>query len=698
MRRNLQAALVEDAYTAAIPTQSDLARDEFRWRSVKDGEQARAEKAGRSSKKSEIERGMSSHFACPVKASSGYLEFSFGPFRLIPEQQLLVEEEKPVSLGARGLELLRVLVEHSGEVVSKDELTARIWPDTCVSESNLKVQIAALRRALGEGRRGQRYIATVSGRGYRFVASVKRQDTSLEECKTASAPEHNLVSGLTRPLGRDQIIDALLRELPVHRFITIVGPGGIGKTTVALALANALVGSYRDGVWLVELAALRDPDLVPSAIAAALGPGIAADGGSKALPSILHHKSMLIVLDCCEHLVDAVAAVAEDILSVAPQLHVIATSREPLRANGETVRRLGPLATPLEGTPLTVTEAIRFPAIQLFVERAAAVRHDFELNESNVRFVTEICRRLDGIALAIELAARRTDAFATSEILALLKDRFQLLTHGRRTDPPRHQTLAAAIDWSYELLVERERAVLRRLSVFVGAFVLESAIAVVSDGNESQALIASDIGNLVAKSLVSVETCGESVQYRLLDSMHAYARQKLEQSGELAALLRRHAELHRALFCRAEAEWKHRPPEEWLADYGRCVDDVHAALNWAFSGGGDADLGAALAAVSVPFWIRLFLVDERRRNMDRALNASWDRACDGGRTEIKLSNALAGVLLQTQGPAARGLEAWKTAAETAKRLGDRAYETTERCIFGEVRVSPGKSLGSIAGA
>jgi DNA-binding winged helix-turn-helix (wHTH) protein len=196
----------------------------------------------RSWKKSEIERGVLSRLGYPMSnVSSGYLEFSFGPFRLIPEQQLLVEGEKPVTLGARGLELLRVLVEHAGEVVSKEELIARIWPDTCVSESNLKVQIASLRRALGEGRRDERYVATVSGRGYRFVAPVKRQSASHEQGKTAAAPEHNLVSGWTRPLGRDQIIDALLRELPVRRFITIVGPGGIGKTTVALALANVLV-------------------------------------------------------------------------------------------------------------------------------------------------------------------------------------------------------------------------------------------------------------------------------------------------------------------------------------------------------------------------------------------------------------------------------------------------------------------------
>jgi DNA-binding winged helix-turn-helix (wHTH) protein len=236
---------------------------------------------------------------------SGYIEFSFGPFRLIPEQQLLVEDGKPVSMGARCLELLRVLVEHSGQVVSKDELIACIWPDTCVSESNLKVQIAALRRALGEGRRGERYIATVSGRGYRFVAPVKRQDAFHGQGKTAGAPEHNLVPGWTRLLGRDQIIEALIRELAARRFTAIGGPGGVGKTTVALALANLLGGGYRDDVCLVELAAWRDSNLVPSATAAALADGIPAEEGAEALPSFLRHKNMLIVLDCGDHLAAA---------------------------------------------------------------------------------------------------------------------------------------------------------------------------------------------------------------------------------------------------------------------------------------------------------------------------------------------------------------------------------------------------------
>jgi DNA-binding winged helix-turn-helix (wHTH) protein len=239
------------------------------------------------------------------KLCPGYLEFSFGPFRLIPEQQVLLEDGKPVSVGARGLELLRVLVERSGKVVSKDELIACIWPDTCVSESNLKVQIAGLRRALGEGRRGERYVATVNGRGYRFVAPVKRQDALHEQGNTAVDSEYNRVPGWIRVLRHDQIIEALTRELPARRCNTIGGPGGIGQTTVALALANLLVRGYRDDVRVVELAGLPDSQLLQSAIVAALAAGIPVEGGAEALPSFRQHKSMLIVLEYTDHLAAA---------------------------------------------------------------------------------------------------------------------------------------------------------------------------------------------------------------------------------------------------------------------------------------------------------------------------------------------------------------------------------------------------------
>lgn len=595
-------------------------------------------------------------------------EYSFGPFRLIPRKQLLLEGGEPVKLGARALDLLRVLVERPGELVSKQELIASVWPDTCVEESNLKVQIATLRRALKEDRAG-RYVATTNGRGYRFVAPVAR---ARSEAPIAPSGEHNLAPNWTPPLGRGEVVEALRAELPESRFITIVGPGGIGKTTVALALAHALVGTYADGVWFVELAALRDPGLVPSMIAAALGPGIRPRGRVADLPVSLRDRQMLIVLDCCEHVLGAAASIAEDLVWQAPRLHVVATSREPLRAAGEVVRRLGPLAIPPADAELAVSEALRYPAVQLFVQRAATVQQRFTLTAANAATIAEICRRLDGIALAIELAARRTDAFGVSELLSLLAHRFELLTHGRRTDPPRHQTLAAAIDWSYDLLLDTERAILRRLAIFSGPFVLESALAVAAPAVGSEPDVAAQIGNLVAKSLVSAEIGNSSVRYRLLDSTRAYARQKLERGGELPALARRHAEHYCALLQRAETEWQSRPPGEWLADYGHCIDDVRSALDWAFSEEGDPALGAALAAASVPLWTQLSLVDECRRRMEQALGAAWDRT-GGAHVEMRLSAGLGTSLLQTRGPTATGEAAWRKAAEIAEQLGEHAY-------------------------
>jgi DNA-binding winged helix-turn-helix (wHTH) protein len=236
---------------------------------------------------------------------SGYVEFSFGSFRLIPERQLLVEHGKPVNVGARGLELLRVLVEHSGKVVSKDELIACIWPDTCVSESNLKVQIAALRRALREGRRGERYIATVNGRGYRFVAPVKRQDAFQDRENAAATSEHLRVPGWLRVVGHDQITDALTGELPTRSSTAMAQPDSMGQNAVALALANLLTGGHRDNVYLVELPALRDSRLLQSAIVAVLSAGLPAEKSAETLPRLGEHERMLIVLECSKRLAAA---------------------------------------------------------------------------------------------------------------------------------------------------------------------------------------------------------------------------------------------------------------------------------------------------------------------------------------------------------------------------------------------------------
>jgi predicted ATPase/DNA-binding winged helix-turn-helix (wHTH) protein len=455
--------------------------------------------------------------------------FSFGPFRFFPARQLLLEGETPVRLGSRALEILAGLVERPGELVSKDELVARVWPNTIVEEGNLRVNVAALRRALGGGRPGRRYIATVSGRGYCFVAPVELSEPGSSPALRSTAPghSHNLPVSLTRTIGRADAIDALLEQLPRHRLIAVVGPAGIGKTTVAVAAAETLVTAYEHAVRFVDLAPLGDPQFVPSAVASALGLAIHSDDVVAGLIAYLQDKQMLVVLDNCEHVIEATAFLAERILSSAPDVQILATSRERLRVKGEQVHRLSPLASAPVSSGLTAVQALTFPAIQLFVERAAESLEGFELSDADAPIVAEICRKLEGIALAIELAASRIDAFGVRELSTLLEDRFRLLRQGRRTALPRHRTLAAALDWSYEILPECERTILRRLGVFAGPFTLESASAVAADSYTTAAEVVERVANLVAKSLVSADVSGAVAHYRLLDTTRAYALGKL---------------------------------------------------------------------------------------------------------------------------------------------------------------------------
>src|SRR5262245_53870544 len=373
---------------------------------------------------------------------------SFGPFRLVPSQQLLLEDGKPVRLGSRALEILIALAERPNELVRKEDLIARVWPDTFVEEGNLRVHIATLRRALGDGQGGRRYVTNIPGRGYRFVAPISLfADQEVRASLPSTAmPTYDVPAPPTRMLGRDDVVNSLISQLPRRRFITLAGPGGIGKTTVALAVADRSTASYRDGVRFVDLAALTDSLLVPSALGFVLGLAIRSDNPIPGLVAFLRDKKMLLVLDSCEHVIDAAASLAEQVLRGAPGVHILTTSREALRAEGERVQRLGPLGVPAVSAGLTAEEAITYPAIQLFVERATESLDTFELTDADAPVVADVCRRLDGIALAIELAAGRVDAFGVRGLAARLDDRFRLLTHGRRTALPRHQTLSATLD------------------------------------------------------------------------------------------------------------------------------------------------------------------------------------------------------------------------------------------------------------
>lgn len=612
--------------------------------------------------------------------------YGFGRFRLIPGRQLLLDGDTPVRIGGRALEILAALVERPGDLVSKADLMARAWPNTVVEESNLKVHMAALRRALGDGQPGQRYIATVIGRGYRFVAPVAC--TMSMQPGDIAPPRHNLPAVTTRVIGRADAIDVLLTQLRERRFVTVVGPGGIGKTTVALAVADAVIaGGGRDlpaEVRFVDLAPLSDSHFVGGTIAAALGLSVQGEDALPALVSYLRERPTLIVLDSCEHVIDAAAAFAEQIVSGAPEARILATSRESLRVRGEVIYRLAPLELPpvsppsLVSTALTAAEALAYPAVQLFVERAAECVDGFELRDADAPGVADICRKLDGIALAIELAATRLDAFSIHDLSILLEDRLRLLYQDRRGTLPRHRTLAAALDWSYEYLPLREQALLRRLSVCIGPFTRETAAALgvlePADGHPSDVVEA--MANLVAKSLLVADVTGHYVYYRQLDTTRAYGQHKLLAFGEYDLCVRRHAEHHRNLLIRAAAEWEARPTAAWLADYGGKIDDVRAALRWAFSPDGDAELGISLTVAAIPLWMHLALFDECRQAAERALAVATAHASD----EMKLNAALGAALLYVQGPTVQTGRVWTRALALAEQLGDGEYQL--RALWG----------------
>jgi predicted ATPase/DNA-binding winged helix-turn-helix (wHTH) protein len=457
---------------------------------------------------------------------------SFGPFRLHVKRRLLERAGVPLRLGARALDILTVLVDRAGKVVGKNELTAKVWRGVMVDEACLRVQIGALRTALGDGKAGARYVTTLTGQGYCFVAPVLRSSESGPPAPVglAAYSAHKIPPRLLRMVGRDEAIRDISEQLATHRFVTVTGPGGIGKTTVAISVGHQLLAQLGGAVYFVDLGPFNDPHLVQAVVASALGLSVQSSDTGPGLVGFLRQKRLLLILDSCEHVIEGASALAERIFEEAPEVHILATSRESLRVEGEHVHRLSPLGIPPEEVALTAAQALHFPAIQLFVERAAACGRSFEINDANASVVGELCRRLDGIALAIELAAGRADSRCVRETLTLLNGGFNFPWEGRRTAIPRHQTLNAMLDWSYDFLSETERLVLRRLAVFDGSFTLEAARPVAAGGNLDGAQVSTVLASLIAKSLLAVSVSDQTMLYRLLDVTRAYVAEKLDAS------------------------------------------------------------------------------------------------------------------------------------------------------------------------
>ena len=536
----------------------------------------------------------------------------FGRFELQPAERRLLDDGEPVAVGARAFDVLVMLVERAGQLVAKNDLLTRVWSGLVVEENNLQVQISALRKVLG-----QSAVATIPGRGYRLELPVEHGDALPPDAGTrggapgvsVAAPVAaractNLPAGLLSLYGRAQDLTAIKALLRKHVVVTIVGAGGIGKTRVAQAVAADIAiesaADFPDGVWWVELAALSDGALVPSTVAQALGVQLPGDRPPvAAIASLLASQRLLLVLDNCEHLTEAVAAFIETVRAAAPHVRFLATSQETLKTVEEHIYRVGGLAVPVDDGAANASQA---GAIELFVARGQGADPNFTLTPAHAPAVIEICRRLDGIPLAIELAAARLPLLGVEGLRARLDERFNILTAGARVVLRRHQTLRSTLEWSHGLLTPDEQTVFRRLGVFAGSFALEAAQHVASDERFDSWAALDHLGALVDKSLVLAE--GDPVpRYRLLETTRAYALERLAEAGETERILRRHAEAILALLAVYEKDdrrWRMTPADRIAV--AAELDNLRAALVWVVTAAAGADLVVPLAGVSFHVW------------------------------------------------------------------------------------------------
>ncbi|MEH2566484.1 ATP-binding protein [Bradyrhizobium sp. AZCC 2289] len=585
---------------------------------------------------------------------------SFGPFRLYSAQRLLKKGDDPVKLGARAFDILLALVERAGEVVAHKDLIAKVWPNVTVEEISLRVHIAFLRKALDGGQSGEHYITNVTGRGYCFSAPVSYERSTPDVKSSLDTPIYCLPQRLTHMRGRDDTVRVISEKLVTERFVTIVGHGGMGKTTVALSVAHALLTEFSGAVCFVDLGTISDPRLLAGTVASAFGLPVQSEDPIPALVAHMRGKRTLLLLDSSEHLITEVAAMAQRLFEGTPGLHILATSRETLRAHGEHVYRLSPLDSPPDRQDITADEALAFPAVQVFLERVAASGMPIQLTDEDAPIVGSICRKLGGVALAIELTAGRVEAYGIRRTAELLDSQFSLLWPGRRTAPPRQQTLNATLNWSYNLLSDLERLVLRRLSVFVGGFALDVAQNVVGTADIEEANIHNAITELIAKSLASTDMSGPVPRYRLLDTTRTYASAKLRDTGESELLRRRHALCYRDIL--ENAADRETVYQDQAGTAAPDVDNVRAALNWAFGPGGDPSIGVDLAAYSASLWYGKALLTEYRHWANLAAAAA-DTGTPSTQKQLSIQMALASTVLFTHG-----------ASDQVKVFGAKALE------------------------
>ena len=538
--------------------------------------------------------------------------YRFGPFELQPDNRRLLKDGATISLRPRAFDLLAALVDRAGHLVTKDELLDQVWPKMVVEEAALHVQVSALRKVLGADA-----ITTVSGRGYQFTLPVTKGEADAHRIST---PRHNLPYQLTSFVGREQEIAQLEALVTANRLVTLTGAGGAGKTRLAIEVVSRLIDTFADGVWLVELAALSDPRLVPQAVAQALEvKEQPARPVIQTLSNYLASKKLLLVLDNAEHLLEGCLQFVDVILRHSPDITVLVTSRERLGITGELTYRVPSLTVPGTSETLTPETVSRYEGVRLFVERAKLVRPDFDLTANNASCVASICARLDGMPLAIELAAPRLRSMSVDELSERLDQRFALLTDGSRTALPRHRTLRSMLDWSYDLLTEREQAMLSRVAVFAGGWTLASAEQVCAGDGIGASDVIEQLTSLVDKNLVVTDEQAGATRYRMLETVRQYALDRLCDSGEESLWRGSHLACFVALAEEFDKGIAGPKQQSWFPRIASEHDNLRAALAW--SAESSPMEGLRLATALMGFWRLRGHLAEGREWLARLLDA-----------------------------------------------------------------------------
>lgn len=605
-----------------------------------------------------------------MNAGSRPRTYLFGAFRLQTRERALYEGARPVPLGERAMDLLLELIDSASQVVPKFELIRRVWPGSDVDESTLRFHISSIRKALGEGKLGERYIMNVSGRGYIFVAKVERVVDLQANDKAAPL----LPSRPARLLGREQVLAELAGQLNDRRLVSIVGPGGMGKSSLAFVFAERHLGRYPDGVFVLDVSVIGEPALVPVTLAHQIGLQYSPGGAVEAVCSWSAARQALFILDSCETQLEACAALVQHLLLRAPGVHVLATTREALRATGEWTLGLKPLAVPPRPwAEVPAASALQFPAISLLVERAQSVQPGFTLADEDVQAACELASRLDGMPLALEIAAVRLDVLQIQDLLDQLETRFMLRVDSSRTSISRHRTIGALLDWSFERLTGVEQTVLRRLSVCKGAFSLDAAQAIASDHLIDDLTVVEAVMALETKSLVAIEPEALNARYRLLDSTREYAAEKLGTGEEYRAARLRQCSFLRHTMVNAESDWARMTTEQWIACYAPYHKDMRDALGWAFSPGGDVTQGVRLIGASIAFGQQISLQEEYRGYAELALQHVAEVVPRDPQLELKLWTGLSVMQLLAKGPCESNAHAWRRTLAIADELDSDRY-------------------------